>query len=242
MGKNITVQRILTILLHRIPFIIISGLLFALIFFLYSSFIIKPTYSTSTMIFIQNYNKTTVQQQAGAAAAANAAQASRTNDAVQNNNEIAQKIFSSDISGSSNLAKICVTFFQNSDEITALYNGCNVGFSVEEGTFYITITVSGPDPQQCANVANQVAEKCQDVYYKGFSYGQLGTIRTAKEPTSPVSPNKTRNTLIGAAIGLVLAALLVILLDLIDTTIKSDDDLAEIYKVPVFAEIPDFDQ
>ena len=49
-----------------------------------------------------------------------------------------------------------------------------------------------------------------------------------------------RNTLIGAAIGIILACLIAILLDLIDTTIKSDDDLAEIYKVPVFAEIPDF--
>ena len=31
-----------------------------------------------------------------------------------------------------------------------------------------------------------------------------------------------------------------VLLELIDTTIKSDEDLSEIYKIPVFAEIPDF--
>lgn len=245
MGKNVTVQRILMILLHRLHLIIASGLIFALLFFMYSSFIIKPTYSTSAMIFIQNYNKSSAQK--GTEPASQPASQPATtprnggqNDAVQNNNEVAQKIFSSDISGSANLAKICVTFFQNSDEISSLYNGCKVGFSVEPETFYITINVSGSDPQKCANVANQVAEKCQEVYYKGFSYGQIGTIRTAKEPGFPTSPDKTRNTFIGAAIGIILACLVAILLDLIDTTIKSDDDIAEIYKVPVFAEIPDF--
>lgn len=239
MTKSISVQRILMILLHRLPMIIASGVIMALLFFMYSTFIIKPVYSTSAMIFIQNYNKAS--GSASATQPATESRNSRTNEAVANNNELAQKIFSSDISGSSSLAKICVTFFQNSDEITELYNGCDVSFAVEDGTFYITITVTGSDPQKCANVANQIAEKCQEVYHQGFSYGQLGTIRSAKEPTSPVSPSKVRNTLIGAAVGVVLACLIVILLDFIDTTVKSDDDIAEIYKIPVFAEIPDFD-
>ncbi len=238
MGKNITVQRILTTLLRRIYLIIAAVIIFALAFYLYSSFVIKPVYNTSTMIFIQNYNKSSQNAQQSAQ---QASQQGRSNDNAQNNNEVAQKIFSSDISGSSNLAKICVTFFQNSDEITALYNGCTVEFAVEPDTFYITISVSGTDPQKCANVANQIADTCQKVYHDGFSYGQIGTIRTAKEPGSPVSPNKTQNALFGAAIGLILSSVIVILLDLIDTTIKSDDDIAEIYKIPVFAEIPDFE-
>lgn len=239
MGKSVTVQRLLMILLHRLHLIIASGIIFALLFFLYSAFIIKPVYSTSTMIFIQNYNKASSSQQS--TQPVTGSNDPRQNDVAANNNEVAKKIFSSDISGSSNLAKICVTFFQNSDEITSLYNGFDVAFAVEEETFYITITVSGSDPKSCANVANQIAEKCQEVYYQGFSYGQIGTIRTAKEPTAPVSPNKVRNTLLGAAVGIILACLIVILLDLIDTTIKSEDDLSEIYKIPVFAEIPDFD-
>ena len=38
MGKNITIQKILRILLHRLPLIILSGALMAVIFFLYTSF------------------------------------------------------------------------------------------------------------------------------------------------------------------------------------------------------------
>ena len=237
MAGNITIQKILAILLHRIGFILAATAVMALLFFMYTSIVITPRYSTSAMIFIQNYDKAKAKTDDSNS---NSSSQSANSSNNSSNNQQAKKIFSSDISGSANLAKICVTFFQNSDEITALYNGCAVSFSVEENTFYITISVSGTDAQKCANVANQIAEKCQEVYHKGFSYGQIGTIRTAKEPSAPVSPDKMRNTLIGAAIGIILACLIAILLDLIDTTIKSDDDLAEIYKVPVFAEIPDF--
>ena len=31
------------------------------------------------------------------------------------------------------------------------------------------------------------------------------------------------------------------MLEMIDTTIKNDDDLSAMYKIPVFAEIPDFE-
>ena len=127
------------------------------------------------------------------------------------------------------------------NEITQLYDGCTVNMAVNENTFYVTITVDGTDPVQCANVANQISETCINVYPKYFDYGQIGIIRTAKEPTAPYSPDKFKNTLIGAAIGLVLACVISILLELIDTTIKPDEDLSEIYKVPVFAEIPDFE-
>lgn len=237
MRINLNIQRILMLLLHRLHFIIVSGILMALVFFLYTSLMIKPVYSTSAMIFIQNYGRTN----ASSSAQDGTTQDARNSEALQSNNRIAEKIFSSDISGSANLAKICVKLFENSDDLATVYNGCAVAYTVEEGTFYITISVLGPDPQKCANVANQVAEKARVVFAKNFAYGQIGTIRTAKDNTSPVSPNKTQNTLIGAGFGLLIACVIIILLDLIDTTIKNDDDIAEIYKIPVFAEIPNFE-
>lgn len=240
MPGNITIQKILAILLHRIAFIIVATIIMGLLFFLYSSIIVKPMYSTSAMIFVQNYDKRSSQSQT----ATSPSEAQKSNGGTNgntSNNQQAQKIFSSDISGSNSLAGICVTLFQNSDEITALYDGCSVTMEVTENTFYITITVNGNDPQKCANVANQISEKCIGVYSKHFDYGQIGIIRTAKEPGSPISPDKVRSALIGAAIGLILACVILILLELIDTTIKPDEDLSEIYKVPVFAEIPDFE-
>lgn len=156
-------------------------------------------------------------------------------------NEENQKIYPADISASANLAEICVTLFKNSDEMTALYDGCTVNVDVTEGTFFITITVDGTDAQKCANVANQLAEKAAEVYNSKFSYGQIGTLRQAKVPSAPYAPSNTKNMLIGAAIGLIASCLISILIELIDTTIKSEDDIQDIYGIPIFAEIPDFE-
>lgn len=235
MAGNITIQKILSILLHRLLFIIAATAVMGMLFYLYTNIFIAPKYSTSAMIFVQNYDKA---KQAELATTPNNSSSANGNSS---NNQQAKKIFSSDISGSSSLAEICVTLFQNSDDITQMYNGCSVSMAVTEKTFYITITVEGNDPIKCANVANQISEQCIAVYPKYFDYGQIGVIRTAKEPSSPISPNKTQNALIGAGLGLVLACVISILLELIDTTIKPDDDISEMYKIPVFAEIPDFE-
>ena len=183
--QNITIQRILGVLLHRIRFIIILALAVGLLAFLYTNFFITPIYSTSTMIFVQNYSKSNPKT-AAAADAADAAQSGGSSDYNSSNNEQAQKIFNSDISGSANLAKITVTLFQNSDEITSLDDGCSVDISAVDGTFYIEITTSGADPEKCANVANQVADACDEVFHNNFMYGQLGVIRTAKTPGAPM--------------------------------------------------------
>ena len=57
MPKNLSIQKIIGILLHRLPMIILSAVLMGLIFFIYTSLMIKPVYSTSSMIYIQNYGK-----------------------------------------------------------------------------------------------------------------------------------------------------------------------------------------
>lgn len=218
MAKNVTIQKIISVLLQRVKFIVITTILVGLLFFLYSSFIITPMYNTSSMIYVQNYNLN-----------------------GKGTNEEAQKIYGSDISGSSSLANICVILFKNSDKITTLYDGCSVDISVSEDSFYITISVSGSDPQKCANVANQIADMAKTVFGEQFAYGQIGVIREAKVPAESYYPSNIKNTFIGLIVGFAAACVISILLELIDTTIKSDDDIQTMYGIPVFAEIPDFE-
>lgn len=244
MSKNITIQKLLSILLRRLPMIILSGILVGLLFFIYTSVAIAPVYSTSSMIYIQNYGKEQdrdmLEEYEDSTPIANPAAGSLSSESYQSNNDVAQKIFNSDLTGSAALAENCVTLFQNSSDITRYFEGCSVSMEVAEKTFYITISVAGTDPQLCANVANIVAEKCNTVFHSHFPYGKIGTIREAYTPSKPVSPNKVQNTSIGVAVGVIIACVIAILLEMIDTTIKGDDDLAAMYKIPVFAEIPDF--
>lgn len=238
MAKNVTIQRIVGVLLHRIKFIILATVVMGLLFFMYSRFVIAPMYSTSTMIYVQNYSSS---QRESANDKSSTTKKADDDTTKKTTNEENQKIYPADISASANLAEICVTLFKNSDEMTALYDGCTVNVGVTDGTFFITITVDGTDAQKCANVANQLAEKAAEVYNSKFSYGQIGTLRQAKVPSAPYAPSNTKNMLIGAAIGLIASCLISILIELIDTTIKSEDDIQDIYGIPIFAEIPDFE-
>lgn len=238
MAKNVTIQRIVSVLLHRIKFIILATVVMGLLFFMYSRFVIAPMYSTSTMIYVQNYSSS---QRESANTKSTTPSKADDDTTKKTTNEENQKIYPADISASANLAEICVTLFKNSDEMTALYDGCTVNVDVTDGTFFITITVDGKDAQKCANVANQLAEKAAEVYNSKFSYGQIGTLRQAKVPSAPYAPSNTKNMLIGAAIGLIASCLISILIELIDTTIKSEDDIQDIYGIPIFAEIPDFE-
>lgn len=238
MAKNVTIQRIVGVLLHRIKFIILATVVMGLLFFMYSRFVIAPMYSTSTMIYVQNYSSS---QRESANDKSSTTKKADDDTTKKTTNEENQKIYPADISASANLAEICVTLFKNSDEMTALYDGCTVNVDVADGTFFITITVDGTDAQKCANVANQLAEKAAEVYNSKFSYGQIGTLRQAKVPSAPYAPSNTKNMLIGAAIGLIASCLISILIELIDTTIKSEDDIQDIYGIPIFAEIPDFE-
>ena len=248
MSKNFTVQKILGVLLHRLPFILLSGVVAGMIFFIYTSVAIKPVYSTSSMIYIQNYGKqqqqqaTTPQDKGEETTAPAATKASSdTSSASESNNDKAQKIFNSDLSGSAALASSCVILFQNDPEVTEMYHGCNVSMKVEnDNSFFITISVSGTNAKDCKTTADNVAIRCSEVFNKYFPYGRTGTIRAAGD-AGQVSPNKVQNTLVGVAVGLVFAIIVAILLEMIDTTIKNDDDLAAMYKIPVFAEIPDFE-
>ncbi len=228
MPKNVTVQKIISILLHRIKFIILATVVMGLLFFTYSKFIVAPMYNTSAMIYVQNYGDSKRNNE-------------NTSADKKTINEENSKIYPADISASSNLAGICVILFQNSDEMTSLYDGCIVDVKVNDETFFITFSVDGTDPQKCANVANQLTEKAQDVYEEKFSYGRVGVIRQAQVPKDPYAPSNIKNTLIGLAIGLLASCIISILLELIDSTIKADDDIQEIYGIPVFAEIPDFE-
>lgn len=129
MAKNVTIQRIVGVLLHRIKFIILATVVMGLLFFMYSRFVIAPMYSTSTMIYVQNYSSS---QRANANADTKSTTPSKAADDTtkKTTNEENQKIYPADISASANLAEICVTLFKNSDEMTALYDGCTVNVDV----------------------------------------------------------------------------------------------------------------
>lgn len=228
MPKDLTPQKIFSMLLRHIKLIILIAALVTLIAYGYSSFFITPVYSASSLIMVQNYSEYYSTQPTTS----------------YNGYNMNGRIDSGNISASSTIAANCVILFSNSPDMTSLMSDATVDIEQVEEQNFIRFTASSANPQVAANVANQLAEQAPKTFASlyGKDKGRVDTITSATAPTTPVSPNTNQNTLIGLAIGLILGILLAFFLEIIDTTLKPGDDLSKLYNLPVFAEIVDFEK
>lgn len=109
------------------------------------------------------------------------------------------------------------------------------------GTSVMNIKVTSTDGELSAIIANIIRERAAEVYKEIVEGGVVKTVNEAMVPTQPSSPNLLKNTLIGFALGLFLSCAVVIIAELVDTKIKPTDDLMQMYGIPLFAEIMDFE-
>lgn len=74
---------------------------------------------------------------------------------------------------------------------------------------------------------------------------QIASIRVldpAELPVNPIKPRKVLNVAIGSVLGLFIGTGCAFLLDYIDTSVKTKDQVEALLGVPVLSQIPDFDQ
>ncbi len=68
-------------------------------------------------------------------------------------------------------------------------------------------------------------------------YDTLTVVESAAQPQRPIGPKKTLNTLMAAALGVMLAVGLAFLLEYLDNTFKSEEDVRRFLNVPVLGNL-----
>ena len=104
-------------------------------------------------------------------------------------------------------------------------------------TTALTVTVTTRNAQVSAAVCNYLSRVAQKYLDKAVGVGSISYIANAKIYETPVSPNIPKITLIGAAIGLVLIMLEILVIDFFDNTVKSSQDISEKYEKAILGEI-----
>lgn len=108
-------------------------------------------------------------------------------------------------------------------------------------TELFTVYISLPDPEMAAKIANVVAQVAPGEI-EGFVDGSsTKIIDYAKVPTERHSPSYKKNALIGGLLGGVLAAGYVTVAYLLDVRIKREEDLEQMFDLPVLGQIPAFE-
>lgn len=111
---------------------------------------------------------------------------------------------------------------------------------VQGETEIFSVTVTTPNPQMSADVANAIAELAPGIISGIISGSQAKVIDYARVPTGRSSPNYLTSAVLGALFGAVLAIIAVVLADRMDVRLKNEEDLERISGVPVFGVIPNF--
>ena len=90
-------------------------------------------------------------------------------------------------------------------------------------------------------IANAVAQVAPGVIADIVEGSSTKVIDYAVVPTARYYPSFRSNTLVGCCIGGALAAAVLALRFMMDTSVKSEEDLEEMFQLPVLGSIPSFD-
>ena len=100
------------------------------------------------------------------------------------------------------------------------------------------VTVRSHNPQMSRDLANTIATVAPDIINQFIVGSKTQVVDWAKLPEEPSGPNYTLNTVLGTMIGMTLAVVGLVIYMLVDTRIKSEDDISKICKIPVMGVIP----
>lgn len=109
-----------------------------------------------------------------------------------------------------------------------------------DNTEVFNVTITNADPALAAQIANAVAKVAPDEISEIVVGSSTKIIDYATVPKAPSSPNVMRNTALGAVIGIVLAAVIAILQELLDVRVREEQDVTRLSDAPILGRIPDF--
>lgn len=161
-------------------------------------------------------------------------------------------ITSADISASRGLVKTYIVILNTRETLNDVidYSGVDrtygqlksmITAEAVDSTEIFQVVVTSPDPQEAEKIANAIGYILPNRIKEIIDGTSAKVVESAVVAASPSSPSYTKNTMLGFIIGLVLSAGLVVLQELLDITIRSEEDIAQSCKHPILASVPDME-
>lgn len=195
--------------------IIITGLL--------SFFVIKPTYQANTSIIVGRPQQ-----------------------------DKSEKLDNNDVTLYQNLMKTYIEIVTSKPVLNATISEANVNYtadqlskminaSTQQGTQIMDISITGKNAEETYKIANALTDsfidKSKDIF--PTSGVQLSVMNKAEVPKNPIKPKKVLNIVIAFILALFVSIGLAFVLEYMDNTIKSENDVNKYLELPVIGIIPD---
>ena len=219
----ISISEIFEALKKRWILIVSITLVATLISGILSFFVIKPTYEASTKVFVGKEESSL--------------EGYNTNDI-----QMYQK-----------LLQTYAETIKTNEVIQAAINNTNADLSIKDVKSSLTVTpisdtqilqikYQNNDPEVARSIIENITNEFVILSKELVPNGNVRVIEAVQLPEDPVAPNKKMNIAIAFLLGLMVSVGLVFLLEYIDNTFKSKENLEKELGIPVIGLIPSFEE
>ena len=224
--KELDVRRLFSLLCRKAWLIGLTAVICAVLTFLVSFYFITPKYDASTMFYVNN---------------------SGGGLSIES---ITSSISSGDITSRQELVKSYIIILESGQTLRDVMDYANVNMTEEElrdmikaeavnNTEIFRVTVSSPDPEEAKRIADAVAVILPKRISTIINNTSAAIVDPAVIATEPSSPSYAGNTLLGLLVGLVLCVTVIVLRELFDVIIRSEEDIQLCCPHPVLSAVPD---
>lgn len=221
---EIDVFHLLKILWKRKLLIVLVAFVTGAVAFAYSSFIVKPEFTSTTRIYVVNRNQgdkpglTNQDLQAGSYLVKDYREIILSQDVLE-------KVTSNlklDLSPKALASKVKVT--------------------VPVDTRIVSISVNDRVPEEASRIANSLREVAAEKIISITRVSDVTTLEEARPATAPSSPNIRRNTIIGLLGGTAFMVIAVLIVELVDTRVKRPEDIEDVMQIALLGVVPNLDK
>ena len=223
--ETIELRELLEILLKRKLLIIIMTVLCTVAGGLYSMFLITPMYQSETTMMVNGAKNMT-----DIASSLDIGSINLSQKLVVTYGEIVKSRIV--LEQTIDSLKLDMTYGQLLRKTTAQQVG---------GTEILKIAVQDEDPAQAAVIANKISDVFVKEVMRILKVNNVETIDKAIPIEKPVNVKTALNTAIAMILGLMMGVFIAFVLEYMDNTIKTENDVQKYLDLPVLGLIPDHD-
>ena len=224
MERNFTVNEIITILLKRLWLIVTMALIGGIIAFSYSQYVLPKKYTAKVALYVYNEKNDPLNQGMNVNDFNLSAKLVNTYMVILKSDTVLETV-------SNKISRLGVNYTAN--ELRGM-----ISSDVLEETEVFEVAVSCIDAEHAKIIADAIEQVAPMEIIRVVRAGAVETVDKANLPTKPSSPNVSQNTIIGVLVGLVVACGMAFVFELMNTSVKSKEELSEQYKLPVLSVIP----
>lgn len=221
--EELDLKELISMFLDKKLLIILVVIIFALIGAIYTLNFITPIYKSSTTLILAQTGLNTLNEESNSITASDI---SLNANLVKNYKEIAESRI---------VAKKVIENLGLNETIETIQ--ANTVVSTFSDTEVLEITVSNVDPELACKIANEIAKVFTERALEIYKVDNVNVLDEAVISLTPSNINLFKNIVVFAFTGAIIVIAYILLVNMLDTTVKTDIDIEKALQLPVLASI-----